>query len=274
MTKNEFLETVSKLVVEENNRRGKPLFASVVIAQAICESGWGQSQIMMKANAIFGIKATSNWKGKVYNANTKECYDGVSYTNINACFRAYNNLQESISDYFDLITKAERYRKACVANSPLECITAIKNGGYATSPTYINTIMSIINSNNLTKYDNVDNVENPVENSANIDIEQLARDVINGKYGNGEERKQKLGALYSQVQQRVNEILGYTTKPVSNNINVGDKVKVLNAIQYNGQPFKTYYDIYDVIEVKGDRIVIGIGKTVTCAINKNNIRKV
>ena len=165
MTKNEFLETVSKLVVEENNKRGNPLFSSVVIAQAICESGWGQSQIMMKANAIFGIKATLNWKGKVYNSQTKECYDGVSYTNINACFRAYNSLQESISDYFDLITKAERYRKACVANSPLECITAIKNGGYATSPTYINTIMSIINSNNLTKYDNIENVQNSVDNS-------------------------------------------------------------------------------------------------------------
>lgn len=164
MTKSEFLETISKLVVEENNRRGKPLFASVVIAQAICESGWGQSQIMMKANAIFGIKATSNWKGKVYNANTKECYDGVSYTNINACFRAYNSLEESISDYFDLITKLSRYRQACVANTPLECITAIKNGGYATSPTYIQTIMSIINSNNLTKYD-VENMNNYADNS-------------------------------------------------------------------------------------------------------------
>jgi len=205
MTKNEFLETVAKLVVEENNKRGKPLYSSVVIAQAICESGWGQSQIMMKANAIFGIKATSNWKGKVYNANTKECYDGVSYTNISACFRAYNNLQESISDYFDLITKAERYRKACVASSPLECITAIKNGGYATSPTYINTIMSIINSNNLTKYDNVEDVENSVDNSTNIDA--IARDVITGKYGNGNERKNKLGNLYEEVQKRVNEIL-------------------------------------------------------------------
>lgn len=126
MTKNEFLETVSKLVVEENNRRGKPLFASVVIAQAICESGWGQSQIMMKANAIFGIKAFSDWKGKVYNSKTQECYDGSNYTDIQACFRAYNSLAESIADYFDLITKSERYRKACVANSPLECITAIK----------------------------------------------------------------------------------------------------------------------------------------------------
>lgn len=209
MTKNEFIPTIAPLVVAENNKRGKPLYPSVVIAQAICESGWGQSQIMMKANAIFGIKATSSWKGKVYNANTKECYDGVSYTNINACFRAYNNLQESIADYFDLITKAERYRKACVANSPLECITAIKNGGYATSPTYINTIMSIINSNNLTKYD-VDNVENSVDNSKSI--EELAKEVIAGKYGNGEERKQKLGDLYNEVQKRVNEILRGNTQ--------------------------------------------------------------
>ena len=159
---------------------------------------------MMKANAIFGIKATSNWKGKVYNANTKECYDGINYTNINACFRAYNSLQESISDYFDLICGLSRYAGAIHTSSPLACITAIKNGGYATSPTYIDTIMSIINSNNLTKYDTVENVNNSVDNS---DIEKLAREVIGGKYGNGEERRQKLGSLYNEVQKRVNEIL-------------------------------------------------------------------
>lgn len=206
MKKSEFIPTIAPLVQAENKKRGFPLFSSVVIAQAICESGWGQSKIMMKANAIFGIKATSSWKGKVYNANTQECYDGSTYTNITACFRAYNSLAESISDYFDLITKLERYRKACVSNSPLECITAIKNGGYATSPTYINTIMLIINSNNLTKYDNVEDVENSVDNSKSI--EELAKEVIAGKYGNGEERKQKLGDLYDEVQKRVNEILG------------------------------------------------------------------
>lgn len=153
MTKQEFLNKISILVVAENSRRGLPLFSSVVIAQAICETGWGQSQMMMKANAIFGIKAGSSWKGKVYNSKTKECYDGKSYTEIEACFRGYDSLEESISDYFDLITKSSRYRKACIANTPLECITYIKEGGYATSPTYINTIMKIIKDNNLTKYD-------------------------------------------------------------------------------------------------------------------------
>lgn len=56
-------------------------------------------------------------------------------------------------------------------------------------------------------------------------------------------------------------------------IKVGDKVKVLKAVQYNGQPFTVYYEKYDVIEVVRDRVVIGIGKTVTCAINKSNLKK-
>ena len=41
----------------------------------------------------------------------------------------------------------------------------------------------------------------------NVDIEQLAQDVIKGKYGNGEDRKKALGNLYTEVQKRVNEIL-------------------------------------------------------------------
>lgn len=170
MKKSEFIPKIAPLVVAENKKRGFPLFSSVVIAQAICESGWGQSTIMMIANAIFGIKATKAWKGKVYNANTKECYDGKTYTNINACFRAYNSLEESIKDYFDLILGLSRYKNAINCSSPLECITAIKNGGYATSPTYINTIMSIINANNLTKYDNVENVNNYVDNLPTYEI--------------------------------------------------------------------------------------------------------
>ncbi|MCQ2530270.1 MAG: N-acetylmuramoyl-L-alanine amidase [Lachnospiraceae bacterium] len=56
-------------------------------------------------------------------------------------------------------------------------------------------------------------------------------------------------------------------------IRVGDKVRVLNAIQYdNGQPFVVYFDAYDVIEVSGDRVVIGIGTTVTAAVKKDNLQ--
>ena len=57
-------------------------------------------------------------------------------------------------------------------------------------------------------------------------------------------------------------------------IRVGDKVKVINAVTDDGRRFKTYYDKYDVIEVKGDRVVIGVGKTVTAAVKASNLAKV
>ena len=60
----------------------------------------------------------------------------------------------------------------------------------------------------------------------------------------------------------------------SNVIAVGNKVKVVNAVTYDGTKFKVYYDKYDVIEVKGDRVVIGIGKTVTAAVKASNLKKV
>lgn len=272
MKKSEFIPTVGTIVMTENAKRGFPLFSSVVIAQAICESGWGQSKLMMKANAIFGIKAGTNWKGKVYNAKTQECYDGKTYTNITACFRAYDSLAESVADYFDLITKLERYRKACLAETPLECITAIKNGGYATSPTYINTIMAIINDNNLTKYD----VDNSVDKKTNEEIaDEIMYEKNYGGWGTGEKRKQLLkdaGYDANVIQAIINSRYGKSTS--NDIIKIGDKVEVINNKQYNGKPFRVYYKVYNVIEIKDDRAVIGIDKTVTCAINIKNIRKV
>lgn len=54
----------------------------------------------------------------------------------------------------------------------------------------------------------------------------------------------------------------------------GDRVNVLNAVTYDGKPFRTYYDTYDVIQVSGARVVIGVGATVTTAVNAANLRKV
>lgn len=203
MRPSEFIDKVAPLVVAENNRRGNPLHPSVVIAQGALETGWGKSGIMMKANAIFGIKATSSWGGKVYNSKTQECYDGINYTEISACFRAYDSLEESIKDYFDLIINLPRYKNSLYRSSAKECIQAIKDGGYATSPTYVTNVMSIINTYNLTKYDGVSVATQPEKS-----IDELAHEVIGGKHGNGEVRKKALGSRYNEVQARVNEILG------------------------------------------------------------------
>ena len=222
MTKNEFLQKISTIVVAENNKRGRPLFPSVVIAQAICESAWGQSSIMMKANAVFGIKCGSNWKGKFYNAKTKECYDGKTYTNISAYFRAYNSLEESVKDYFDLICKSSRYRNALISETPLGCITAIKNGGYATSPSYVTTIMSIINSNNLTKYDSM-KIENKIQSDYIVGKTYTTKVDLNVREGAGTKYKKKdFDDLTFNAQQHAYKRTGVLKK--------GTKVTCLDVI--------------------------------------------
>lgn len=53
----------------------------------------------------------------------------------------------------------------------------------------------------------------------------------------------------------------------------GDKVTVKKAVTYDGKSFKTYYDVYDVIDIKGDRVVIGVNGTVTAAVKDENLTK-
>lgn len=152
MEKNEFINKIAPIVVVENEKRGNPLFSSVIIAQAILETGYGTSMLMMNANAVFGRKASDTYQGKVYSSRTREVYNNNSIL-ITSKFRAYDSLVESVSDYFDLICKSSRYRKALTAETPEQCIRAIINGGYATDPNYVWKITKLIEVNDLTKYD-------------------------------------------------------------------------------------------------------------------------
>lgn len=166
MTKQQFIETIAKSAKTVCKERGYGYAQyATCCAQACCESGYGQSAIMANANAFFGIKATKSWVnaakygGKVYNAKTKECYDGATYTSITACFRAYNSLDDSVRDYFDLI-EGKRYAASLQASSVAEAIKIIHEGGYATSPTYQSTILNFYREINVL----IDNVWNGLYN--------------------------------------------------------------------------------------------------------------
>lgn len=148
----EFINYIAPIIQNENKKRGHPLFNSVIIAQACHETGFGKSQLMMKANAPFGIKAFESWKGKTYSSKTREFYDN-NPTTIDAKFRAYDTIEDGINDYLDLITKSERYRRALTTESVYDCITEIVKGGYATDPGYIHQIIQIIDTYKLLRYD-------------------------------------------------------------------------------------------------------------------------
>lgn len=155
---NKFITKLSLLAQHEAASRkaaGKKwVLPSMCIAQAALETGWGTSPQMKAANACFGIKWTRGCGYKAYNAATKEVYDNVTY-NITAAFRAYDSLEDSVKDYFNMITTQGNFADACNQTDVEICIRAIKSGGYATDTNYVSKILSIIDSYNLTQYDSV-----------------------------------------------------------------------------------------------------------------------
>ena len=212
----EFIKTIAPIVMDVCARRGYgDVQAYTCIAQACCESNYGTAALMKNANAFFGIKATSKWVhtakygGKVYNTRTKECYDGKTYTNITAAFRAYNSMKDSVEDYFDLM--ASRYPLSLAALTVSQCITAIKNGGYATSPTYVSTIQSIYKKyESLFKQYHVGAAPVTAVMGYKPVTEAVIKAVIAGKYGNGTARTRKLteaGYDPKAVQLAVNTYL-------------------------------------------------------------------
>ncbi len=147
----DFIEKIGALA--RRDMENTKVLASLTIAQAILESGWGESGLTKKANALFGIKASSSWSGKIYNANTKECYDGVNFTTIKAGFRAYDSLEESIADHSRLLTSLSRYKKVIGETDYKKACKEIRRAGYATDPSYANKLIGIIEAYDLTRFD-------------------------------------------------------------------------------------------------------------------------
>ena len=210
------IKKVGALFTADMKKSG--ILASVSLAQFILESGYGKSELAQKANNCFGMKKSlsgntwsgSVWDGKsVYTKKTKEQNKDGSYTTITADFRKYPSVDDSIADHSAYLLGAKngskkRYAGLKGCKDYKKAAKIIKAGGYATSLTYVDKLCSIIEKWKLTQYD----IKSSSSSKKSIDT--LAKEVIAGKWGNGEERKQKLTAAgydYNAVQKRVNEML-------------------------------------------------------------------
>lgn len=277
------------------------ILASISMAQFILESGYGKSELAQNANNCFGMKTSlsgntwsgSTWDGKSkYTKKTQEEYTKGEMTTITAEFRKYSCIEDSIADHSAYLLGAKngsklRYDGLKGCTDYKKAAQLIKDGGYATSSTYVASLCNIIEKWKLTQFDVKVNatepgdtvkkflatpflvrvlinnlnyrsepsmngrvngqtgvgtftitevkdgwgrlksgagwiwLENPsyctVGNSvaspakpANKSVDEIAKEVIKGLWGNGSERKSKLTAAgydYSKVQKRVNELL-------------------------------------------------------------------
>lgn len=153
-----FIQTIAPLVQKYAKQYGYKV-ASPIIAQACCESAYGTSWISKEPYFnFFGMKCGSAWKGRSVSAKTKEEYQVGVLTSIVDNFRAYDSYEEGVEGYFKFINWS-RYANLKTATTPKRYLEYIKADGYATSSTYVNTNMNIINTYGLTKYDNLDLIE-------------------------------------------------------------------------------------------------------------------
>lgn len=137
------------------------------MAQFILESGYGKSELALRANNCFGMKKSlsgntwggSTWDGSsVYTKKTQEQNADGSYVTITADFRRYSCVEDSIADHSAYLLGAKngnklRYDGLKGCTDYKKAAQIIKDGGYATSRTYVEKLCSIIERWKLTQYD-------------------------------------------------------------------------------------------------------------------------
>lgn len=182
---------------------------SVCIGMACVESAYGTSKIMRQHNAFFGQKvgtgktAKKYWDGTFFTSKTKEECQIGTHSVIVSAFRSYRDMQQSVLNYYELLNTGLYSRVKADADYKTQ-MRQIKACGYMTSSTEVNSVLTLIERYNLTKYD-----FNSGEGKQKS-LDDIAKEVIAGKWGNNPERANRLRAAgYNPaiVQARVNEML-------------------------------------------------------------------
>lgn len=148
-TDQSFLEKIKPMTIQDMCDTN--ILASLTASQAFIESNKGNSGLTAKCKNLFGIKGEYNGQYGVF--WTTEYYNGVK-TRIQAKFRKYPNWEASIADHSRLFTSSKRYKNLVGCKDYALACKYVKEDGYATSPSYTNTLMNVINKYKLYLWDN------------------------------------------------------------------------------------------------------------------------
>lgn len=143
-TRHDYIRKYQVLAIEEMGRSGIP--ASIKMAQACLESGYGNSELSRRSNNHFGIKCKHNWKGqRVY-------YDDDEK---GECFRKYKSVEESYIDHTNFLMGNPRYAFLfkLAPDDYKRWARGLKQAGYATAPYYDNQLIKIIEEYKLYRLD-------------------------------------------------------------------------------------------------------------------------
>lgn len=139
----DYIDKYKGAAVREMNQYGIP--ASIKLAQALLESGNGNSYLAREANNHFGIKCGGVWQGKSIARDDD---------NPNDCFRVYNSVDDSYRDHSQFLLR-KRYEKLFTLDKDdyRGWAKGLKEAGYATNPRYPELLIDLIERYDLHQYD-------------------------------------------------------------------------------------------------------------------------
>ena len=142
-----FIDEIAPGAIATQQKYGVP--AAVTIAQAIDESGWGQSQLATQDNNLFGIKGAGPAGS---DSKPTQEYENGQWVTINAGFRVYNNVAQSIDDHGALLATSGYYTRAMADRNNPDAFANALTGVYATNPDYGSDLIQLMQQYNLYRY--------------------------------------------------------------------------------------------------------------------------
>lgn len=204
-----YIDRFKDIAVREMERTGIP--ASIKLAQGLLESNSGQSVLARRANNHFGIKCGSNWQGDDFYREDDD-YDENGKL-IKSCFRSYKNSDASYIAHSEFLRdprKAFRYGFLFRLDPKdyRRWAYGLKQAGYATSPTYPESLISLIERYELFRYDN----------ATAVDIDAPADIVASGILDNNDVRYivvaegESLEDIARRVDVSIRNLISYNEK--------------------------------------------------------------
>ena len=140
----EYINLIKNIAISQMKKHKIP--ASITIAQAAIESGDGNSRLARKGKNHFGVKCGGSWGGETITATDDRP---------NECFRKYSKIEDSFEDHSKVLVNGSRYDNLFKLDIKdyKGWAKGLKDAGYATSPKYANTIISVIEDYKLYQYD-------------------------------------------------------------------------------------------------------------------------
>lgn len=208
----DYIERFKSIAIKEMNSYGIP--ASITLAQGLLESGNGNSSLARDANNHFGIKCTTEWKGKTILKDDDQKDD---------CFRVYISPEESFRDHSEFL-KRKRYASLFELNKDdyRGWAAGLKEAGYATNPRYADLLITLVDRYDLSKYDRKEGYIEKIKREDKV-LSEIVQNIP-------EEKKQE--PAKAAVEMKIYEVKqGDTAYSIAKRFAITvDELKILNDL--------------------------------------------